>query len=177
MMSQVHYLGHTVSSKGMQPTQDKVRAIRDAPAPTNIHQLKSFLGLINFYAKFLPNLSTILAPLYVLLQNVTPGPHVGPIATESISARQRPTPLLIVTCALLRTATVIACSRCIALWTWRSTVPYNGRRIREANRLCIEVPDRDRTPLFAAGQGSPCHCFCSDQVSTIFTWSLFHIAL
>ena len=72
MMSQVHYLGHTVSSKSIQPTQDKVRAIRDAPAPTNIHQLKSFLGLINFYAKFLPNLSTVLAPLYVLLQKHHP---------------------------------------------------------------------------------------------------------
>ena len=52
MMSQVHYLGHTVSSKGIQPTQDKVRAIRDAPAPTNLHQLKSFLGLINFTLSF-----------------------------------------------------------------------------------------------------------------------------
>ena len=72
MMSQVHYLGHTVSSKGIQPIQDKVRAIRDAPAPTNIHQVKSFLGLINFYAKFLPNLSTVIALLYVLLQKSHP---------------------------------------------------------------------------------------------------------
>ena len=72
MMSQVHYLGHTVSSKSIQPTQDKVRAIRDAPAPTNIHQIKPFLGLINFYAKFLPNLSTVLAPLYVMLQENHP---------------------------------------------------------------------------------------------------------
>ena len=72
MMSQVHYLGHTVSAKGIQPTQDKVRAVKDAPAPTNLHQLKSFLGLINFYAKFLPNLSTVLAPLYVLLQKNRP---------------------------------------------------------------------------------------------------------
>ena len=71
-MSQVHYLGHTFSSKGIQPTQDKVGAIRDAPVPTNIHQLKSFLGLINFYAKFLPNLSTVLAPLYVLIQKSHP---------------------------------------------------------------------------------------------------------
>ena len=72
MMSQVHYLGHTVSAKGIQPTQDKVRAVKDAPAPTNLHQLKSFIGLINFYAKFLPNLSTVLAPLYVLLQKNRP---------------------------------------------------------------------------------------------------------
>ena len=52
MMSQVHYLGHTVSSKGIQPTQEKVCAIRDAPAPTNIHQLKSFLGLTTFTLSF-----------------------------------------------------------------------------------------------------------------------------
>ena len=54
-ISQVHYLGHTVSSKGIQPTQDKIRTIRDTPAPTDLHQLKLFLGLLNFYAKFLPN--------------------------------------------------------------------------------------------------------------------------
>ena len=121
MMSRVHYLGHTVSRKGIQPTQDKVRAIRDAPATTNIHQLKSFLGLINFYAKFLPNLSTVLAPLYVLLQKQSPL-DMGPIATESIPARQRPPPLLIIARTLFRTATVIARSRRIAIWTWRSTV-------------------------------------------------------
>ena len=68
MLPEVHYLGHTVSRKGIQPTQEKIRAIRDAPAPSNVHQLKSFLGLINFYAKFLPNLSTLLAPLHCLLQ-------------------------------------------------------------------------------------------------------------
>ena len=72
MMSQVHYLGHTVSQQGIQPTQDKVRAVQDAPPPSNVHQLKSFLGLLNFYAKFLPNLSTVLAPLYVLLQKQRP---------------------------------------------------------------------------------------------------------
>ena len=68
ILTQVHYLGHTVSSQGIQPTQEKVQAISNAPAPTNIHQLKSFLSLLNFYAKFSPNLSTILAPIYSLLQ-------------------------------------------------------------------------------------------------------------
>ena len=48
MLSQVHYLGHTVVSKGIQPTQEKICAIRDAPVPTDLHQLKSFLGLLNF---------------------------------------------------------------------------------------------------------------------------------
>ena len=72
MPSQVHYLKHTVSSQGIQRTQEKVQAIRNAPTPTNIHQLKSFLGLFNFYAKFLKNLSTILAPLYSLVQKNRP---------------------------------------------------------------------------------------------------------
>lgn len=42
-------------------------AITGAPAPTNETDFKSFLGLVNYYAKFLPNLATVLAPLYQLL--------------------------------------------------------------------------------------------------------------
>ena len=40
-----------------------------APAPKNVAQLRSFLGLLNCYDKFLPNLSSTLAPLYDLLKN------------------------------------------------------------------------------------------------------------
>ena len=79
---------------------------------------------------------------------------MGPIATESVPARRRPPPFLIAAGTLFRTANVIARSRRIAIWTWRSTVPYDGRRIREANRLCLKVPDRDRTPLFAMDKES-----------------------
>ena len=68
LLPQVEYLGHQISEKGLQPTKEKVRAIVDAPAPRNVSQLKSFLGMLNYYSKFLPNLSTRLAPLYRLLQ-------------------------------------------------------------------------------------------------------------
>ena len=64
----VEFLGHRVSAKGIQLTRKKVEAIRDAPEPTDVSQLKSFLGAINYYGKFLPDLSTLLAPLYQLLQ-------------------------------------------------------------------------------------------------------------
>ena len=56
MMSQVHYLGHTVSSEGTQPTQEKVQANWDILTPSDLYQLESFFGLFNFYAKFLLNL-------------------------------------------------------------------------------------------------------------------------
>ena len=68
MLQEVEYLGHKISAKGLEPTQEKVQAIIDAPAPRNVSQLKSFLGMLNYYGKFLPNLSTCLAPLYSLLQ-------------------------------------------------------------------------------------------------------------
>ena len=44
-MKSVKYLGHVIDAEGLYPTEDKVRAIRDAPAPQNDTQLRSFLGL------------------------------------------------------------------------------------------------------------------------------------
>ena len=69
--SQVEYLGHLIDEKGLHPTQSKIKAIIDAPAPSTVTELKSFLGLLNYYCKFLPNLSSTLHPLYSLLQKST----------------------------------------------------------------------------------------------------------
>ena len=67
-VSSVEYLGHIIDANGLHPSESKVKAIRDAPTPTNVTELKSFLGLLNYYHKFLPDLSTILAPLHQLLR-------------------------------------------------------------------------------------------------------------
>ena len=72
MLSSVEYLGYKISEKGLQPTDEKIIAIKNAPVPKNVSQLKSFLGLINYYSTFLPNLSHALSPLYRLLQQTTP---------------------------------------------------------------------------------------------------------
>ena len=72
MLRSVEYLGHRISEKGLHPTTKKVHAIQQAPPPSNQAQLKSFVGLINYYSKFLPNLSHTLAPLYRLLQVKVP---------------------------------------------------------------------------------------------------------
>ena len=68
----VQYLGHIIDGEGLHPTDEKLAAVRDAPRPTDITSLKSFLGLIMFYSRFLKNHSTVLAPLNNLLKKDVP---------------------------------------------------------------------------------------------------------
>ena len=66
--SKVEYLGFKVDAQGIHKTTDKVEAIRNAKIPENVSELQSFLGLVTFYSKFIPNLATIAHPLYNLLR-------------------------------------------------------------------------------------------------------------
>jgi len=68
MKIEVIFLGHLVDSDGIHPVQSKVKAIRGAPTPRNVAELKSYPGLLTYYNKLMPNLSTALAPLYQLLK-------------------------------------------------------------------------------------------------------------
>lgn len=68
LVQSVKYLGHVVSCHGISPNSDKTKAIVEAPVPENVSQLKAYLGLINYYNKFLPNLSAELKDLYQLLR-------------------------------------------------------------------------------------------------------------
>ena len=72
LQSSVVYLGHVIDGEGLNPTEDKRKAIRDAPRPKDLTALKSFLGLIMFYSRFMPHHSTVLAPLHYLLKKGTP---------------------------------------------------------------------------------------------------------
>ena len=58
MLPEVQYLGYKISANGLEPTDEKIKAIKGAPTP----QLRSFLGAINYYCKFLPNLANNLSP-------------------------------------------------------------------------------------------------------------------
>ncbi|XP_056152686.1 pro-epidermal growth factor [Lampris incognitus] len=53
------------------PVEDKVRAVKEALSPKNVHELRTFLGLVNYYGKFLADLSKVLALLYKLLHKDT----------------------------------------------------------------------------------------------------------
>ncbi|KAL3969328.1 DNA (cytosine-5)-methyltransferase 3B [Sarotherodon galilaeus] len=66
--SSVEYLGHVIDANGLHTAPSKITAIMDAPPPQNVSQLKSFLGLLNYYGRFIPNLASLLKPLHNLLR-------------------------------------------------------------------------------------------------------------
>ena len=58
----VEYLGHMIDANGIHPLEDKVRAIHEAPIPQDITQLRAFVGLLNYYGKFIPQVATPCGP-------------------------------------------------------------------------------------------------------------------
>ena len=68
MCEAVEYLGHRIDSRGLHTLDNKVTAVLEAPCPKDLSELRSFLGLIHYYGKFMPNLSTLLHPLNKLLK-------------------------------------------------------------------------------------------------------------
>ena len=69
---EVTYLGHTITADGLKPSPNKVKAVSELPAPSKVSELKTFLGLVNYYARFIPDLAARLAPLYKLLKHNEP---------------------------------------------------------------------------------------------------------
>ena len=59
----LEFLGHHVDAQGMQPLPSHVQAIKAFPAPTDVKALQRFLGLVNFYRRFVPRAAHILKPL------------------------------------------------------------------------------------------------------------------
>ncbi|GFS10959.1 Pol polyprotein [Elysia marginata] len=60
----IDFLGHQVSQFGSIPLPAKVKAIKDFPRPLTVKKLQEFLGMINFYNRFIKNAAAILKPLY-----------------------------------------------------------------------------------------------------------------
>jgi hypothetical protein len=72
MKTKVEYLGHYISAEGISVDQRKVDAIKSWPTPTNISELRSFLGLATYYRKFVKDFSAIATPLTALLHKDKP---------------------------------------------------------------------------------------------------------
>lgn len=59
----ISYLGHDVSAKGIQPNDDNLRSIKQFPEPKCLKDVQSFLGLANYYRRFIKDFSLKAAPL------------------------------------------------------------------------------------------------------------------
>lgn len=64
----VEYLGHLLSENSVQPLNDNLKAIKEFPVPKNQTQVRSFLGKLNYYYKFIENASKLLEPMHNLLR-------------------------------------------------------------------------------------------------------------
>ncbi|XP_064479324.1 uncharacterized protein K02A2.6-like [Ornithodoros turicata] len=64
----LEFLGHLITSEGIRPLDKKVEAVRNFPAPTSFRQLREFLGMINFYRRFIPSCAHALRPLTDMLR-------------------------------------------------------------------------------------------------------------
>ena len=61
--TEIQYLGHTLTPMGVKPNDSKVMAVKDFPRPQTVKQVKSFLGLANFYRRHIPGMAVISRPL------------------------------------------------------------------------------------------------------------------
>ena len=66
--TQVSFLGHLVSESGISVDPEKTKAVRDWPAPRNVTEVRSFVGLCSYMRKFIAGFSSICKPLHILTQ-------------------------------------------------------------------------------------------------------------
>jgi putative transposase len=66
---EITYLGHSLSYNKIKPKNSNIQAITDFPIPEKVKNVEQFLGKVNYYRKFIPNITAKLSPLYELLTN------------------------------------------------------------------------------------------------------------
>lgn len=65
---EIKFLGHRINKDGLSKTNERVAAIVDTPPPKNVTEVRAFAGLINYYGRFVQNLSHKMYPMYRLLR-------------------------------------------------------------------------------------------------------------
>lgn len=66
LRKETNYLGFKITTDGIKPETEKVETIRSLPAPINVKEIRSFIGMISYYRRFIPNMSNIATPLIEL---------------------------------------------------------------------------------------------------------------
>ncbi|GFT92610.1 retrovirus-related Pol polyprotein from transposon 17.6 [Trichonephila clavipes] len=85
---EVKILGHHVSSNGVRPDPDKIKAVRNFPTPKNIHDIRSFLGLCSYFRRFIKGFCYLAEPLQSLLKRGVEF-HWGPEEVEAFNSLKK----------------------------------------------------------------------------------------
>ena len=72
-LPEVRYLGHVVSGEGIKPDPKKVQCVKEYRTPSNVKDLRTFLGLANYYRKFVEGYAKLADPLYRLTKKTANG--------------------------------------------------------------------------------------------------------
>lgn len=86
---EITFLGYHITAEGTRPLSSKVEAIRNFPAPKTVKELRRFLGMLNFYRRFIPGAAEDQAPLNSLLNGSVKGSHPVTFTAHEFQAFQR----------------------------------------------------------------------------------------
>lgn len=62
---EVEYLGHIVSKRGIATSPEKIKVVKKWPVPSNLTEIRSFVGFCSYYRRFVPNFAMIAKPQYL----------------------------------------------------------------------------------------------------------------
>ena len=80
---QLAYLGHVISAEGVATDEGKIEAIKNWPTPTNITEVRSFLGFMGYYCRFIPKFAKVACPLHELTSGENAGKKKAAIKWDS----------------------------------------------------------------------------------------------
>ncbi len=146
MQTSVEYLGYKIDSEGIHTSCKKVEAILEAPRPQNTQQLRSFLGLTNYYGKFIPNLATKARPLNNLLCQKVKWAWTPPCETAFHNLKEELASSTVLN-ALRWPPTTPTSLRCLTIWVRGSHLPCHARWVGAANCLWLTDTLENRTKL------------------------------
>ncbi|XP_018376031.1 PREDICTED: uncharacterized protein LOC108769509 [Trachymyrmex cornetzi] len=146
----ISYLGYIIEENTISKCPNKVKAILEAPRPKNTENVKKFLGLITYYSRFIPNVSTTTYPIQELLQKEKKFSWSSSCEVASIKLKEE-----------------IASDRVLMPYnpSLPVTVAYDASPSGIAGVLSHIVEGIEKPPV---GQGNPCHYIFNPEILPVY---------